>query len=65
MECIIYLALAVVAAPRGQVVNKTVFSTFVFTTVNLGIVAGGAKEWSVERFGVDAEGRWRMVPGVW
>lgn len=65
MECAIYLSLALAAAPKGQMVNKTIFTTFIFTTVNLGIVAKSAKEWSVEKFGVEAEGRWRMVPYVW
>ena len=65
MECVIYLSLAVIAAPPGQLFNKTVFTTFLFTTINLGLVAKGTKQWSVEKFGKEVESRWRMIPYIW
>jgi 3-oxo-5-alpha-steroid 4-dehydrogenase 3 / polyprenol reductase len=66
MECLIYLSLSLLAAPKGQILNKTIFTTLLFTTVNLGLVAKGAKDWSIKKFGREkVEPRWRMIPGLW
>ncbi|KAH6719737.1 3-oxo-5-alpha-steroid 4-dehydrogenase-like protein [Leptodontidium sp. MPI-SDFR-AT-0119] len=49
-ECVIYAAIAIVAAPPGQLMNKTVLA-------GLGFV------WYVEKFGMEKlKGRWRMIP---
>ncbi|KAK0647648.1 Polyprenol reductase 2 [Lasiodiplodia hormozganensis] len=65
-ECLIYLALSIVAAPVGQVVNKTVLCAVVFVGVNLGVTAAGTKEWYATKFGSETvERRARMVPFIW
>ncbi|OJD36310.1 3-oxo-5-alpha-steroid 4-dehydrogenase [Diplodia corticola] len=65
-ECAIYLALSVVAAPVGQLVNKTVLCALIFVGVNLGVTAAGTKEWYATKFGRETvERRARMVPFVW
>ena len=65
-ECLIYLSLALVAAPERSWMNWTLASALVFVAVNLGVTAGVTKEWYERRFGKGAvRGKWRMVPGVW
>lgn len=65
-ECVIYLALSILAAPEGKWVNKTVLCAMVFVGVNLGVTAAGTKEWYAMKFGREAvERRVRMVPFVW
>ncbi|KAJ5994619.1 hypothetical protein N7451_010343 [Penicillium sp. IBT 35674x] len=62
-ECIIYLSLALLAAPPGQVVNKTVLACFAFVAVNLGLTARTTKEWYMQKFGRAAvQDRWLMIP---
>lgn len=66
MECLIYLALAIVAAPQGHVINKTIFAGLVFVTVNLGVTAQITKEWYGEKFGKEkVEKKWIMLPLVY
>lgn len=66
MECIIYLSLAFLGAPKGQIANKTILSILTFAVVNLGLIAKQTKNWSIEKFGKEkVENRWRMIPGVW
>lgn len=50
-ECIIYLSLAIVAAPNGQILNRTVLAVFVFTFVNLAITAESTRVWYSRKFG--------------
>ena len=65
-ECIIYLALALLAAPEGQMINKTIASALVFEVINLGVTANETYKWYEQRFGADkVKGRARMIPGVW
>jgi 3-oxo-5-alpha-steroid 4-dehydrogenase 3 len=65
-DCIIYLSLAIVAAPDGQILNKTISTVFLFTIVNLGITAESTRGWYAEKFGAERiAGRWRMVPFVY
>jgi 3-oxo-5-alpha-steroid 4-dehydrogenase 3 len=65
-ECLIYLSLAIVAAPQGSWMNWTLACAFVFVTVNLGVTAEGTRKWYEKRFGPEAvDGKWRMVPMVW
>lgn len=65
-ECIIYLSLALLAAPPGQMVNKTVLACFAFVAVNLGLTARTTKEWYMQKFGKEAvQDRWLMIPWVY
>lgn len=65
-ECVIYLSLALLAAPRGEMVNKTLLCGLLFVVVNLGVTAGNSKRWYIEKFGEDSvRGRWRMIPGIY
>ncbi|KAJ5784235.1 uncharacterized protein N7503_009447 [Penicillium pulvis] len=65
-ECIIYLSLAFLAAPPGQMVNKTVLACFAFVAVNLGLTARTTKEWYMQKFGrVAVQDRWLMIPWVY
>lgn len=65
-ECLIYLALAILAAPAGAPVNGTLVCALVFVAINLGVTAQGTREWYRERFGAaSVHGRARMIPGIW
>jgi len=62
-ECLIYLALSIIAAPPGQVFNRTVLCAMVFVAVNLGVTADGTKQWYEQKFGKEKVAtRWRMIP---
>jgi 3-oxo-5-alpha-steroid 4-dehydrogenase 3 len=62
-ECVIYLALAIVAAPSGHLLNKTISAVLLFTAVNLAITAESTRVWYSQKFGADKiKERWRMVP---
>lgn len=64
-ECLIYVAIALVAAPPGYLFNHTVLYGLVFIIVNLGATAHSTKEWYAEKFGADkVAARWRMIPFV-
>jgi 3-oxo-5-alpha-steroid 4-dehydrogenase 3 len=64
-ECVIYLSLTLLAAPSGEMVNKTLLSCFTFVTVNLGVTAAISKRWYEQKFGLDAvKERWNMIPGL-
>ena len=65
-ECAIYLALDILAAPRGMLVNKTLFSGFILTVINLGVSAGTSKEWYAQKFGSEkVADKWKMIPGLY
>ncbi|OJJ86382.1 putative 3-oxo-5-alpha-steroid 4-dehydrogenase [Aspergillus glaucus CBS 516.65] len=65
-ECGIYLSLAFLAAPSGEMVNKTLLSCLAFVAVNLGVTAGISKEWYMQKFGEDSvRGKWKMIPGTY
>ncbi|GME25261.1 3-oxo-5-alpha-steroid 4-dehydrogenase [Neofusicoccum parvum] len=65
-ECLVYLALSIVAAPEGAWLNKTVLCALGFVGVNLGVTAAGTKEWYATKFGRETvEHRARMVPFIW
>ena len=65
-ECLIYFALAVVAAPEGQWINLSLTSALIFVTVNLGVTAGLARQWYEKRFGAEAVKRkWNMIPFIY
>lgn len=70
-ECIIYLSLALLGAPRGQFVNKTLLTCLAFVAVNLGVTAQTTKQWYLEKFGGDRDdleqikSRWLMIPYIY
>ncbi|KAI1414654.1 hypothetical protein F5Y13DRAFT_13163 [Hypoxylon sp. FL1857] len=64
-ECALYLSLALVAAPKGQLYNRTLICAVLFVAVNLGVTANGTKKWYAEKFGHEkVQGKWSMIPGV-
>ncbi|KAH7041111.1 uncharacterized protein B0I36DRAFT_233651 [Microdochium trichocladiopsis] len=65
-ECCLYLALAIVAAPAGKPINRTLLCAAMFVAINLGATAAGTKQWYEEKFGADkVRGKWRMIPLVY
>ena len=65
-ECLIYLSMAIVAAPPGEWLNRTLCSALVFVMVNLGVTAFGTKNWYEQKFGRDSvRGKARMIPFVY
>ena len=62
-ECLLYLSLAMVAAPERQVFNRTLLCAGLFVSVNLGVTADRTRWWYIEKFGPEkVTGRWRMLP---
>ncbi|KXT17862.1 hypothetical protein AC579_5886 [Pseudocercospora musae] len=65
-ECLIYLSLAIIAAPRGSVLNWTFVSALIFVVINLGVTAYRTKEWYEQKFGDQAVyRRVRMIPLIY
>lgn len=65
-ECLIYLSLAFIAAPKDALINRTMFTVFVFVSANLTVTAGTSKEWYERKYGKEAVAhRWLMVPGLY
>jgi 3-oxo-5-alpha-steroid 4-dehydrogenase 3 / polyprenol reductase len=65
-EIMIYLAMALVSAPQGTWINRTMGCAAIFVLVNLGVTAAGTERWYARRFGEEAvKGKWRLLPGVW
>ncbi|KAF9871716.1 3-oxo-5-alpha-steroid 4-dehydrogenase [Colletotrichum karsti] len=52
-ECVLYLGLAILAAPRGQWINRTILCAFWFIVANLGTTADGTKQWYAQKFGAE------------
>jgi 3-oxo-5-alpha-steroid 4-dehydrogenase 3 / polyprenol reductase len=64
-ECLIYVAIAIVSAPKGQLLNGTVLAGLGFVSSNLAVTADSTRKWYVEKFGEEKlADRWRMVPLV-
>ncbi|CAJ2509873.1 Uu.00g057730.m01.CDS01 [Anthostomella pinea] len=63
-ECLLYLSLALVAAPEGQLYNRTLVCAVLFVSVNLGVTANGTYKWYIERFGHGFQEKWKMIPYV-
>ncbi|PHH68966.1 hypothetical protein CDD80_7110 [Ophiocordyceps camponoti-rufipedis] len=64
-ECVIYLALAFVAAPPDRLFNPSLLCIFVFVVTNLGTTARNTEKWYGQKFGRDKlAGRWKMIPFV-
>lgn len=65
-ECLIYLSLALVAAPEEHLCNQTLLSALFFVAVNLGVTARGTKSWYIDKFGPDkVASKWVMIPFVY
>jgi len=65
-ECLIYLAIAIAAAPHGQMFNRTVLAGLGFVASNLAVTADSTRNWYSKTFGVgNVAGRWRMIPYVY
>jgi 3-oxo-5-alpha-steroid 4-dehydrogenase 3 / polyprenol reductase len=75
MECIIYVALAVLDAPlssehagRPRIstpFNYTLLCGLIFVVVNLGVTADGTKKWQLQKFrdrASEIQARWKMIP---
>ncbi|KAI0550131.1 hypothetical protein F4679DRAFT_220782 [Xylaria curta] len=62
-ECLLYLSMAVLAAPEGQLYNRTLVCACMFVSVNLGVTANGTKRWYDDKFG-KIQGKWKMIPIV-
>ncbi|KAI8966848.1 hypothetical protein F5Y11DRAFT_343217 [Daldinia sp. FL1419] len=64
-ECALYLSLAWIAAPMGQMYNRTLICAVLFVAVNLGVTANGTKKWYSDKFGRErVQGKWKMIPGI-
>ncbi|KAI1393458.1 uncharacterized protein F4822DRAFT_13814 [Hypoxylon trugodes] len=64
-ECVLYASLALVAAPKDQLYNRTLVCAVLFVAVNLGVTAKGTKKWYGEKFGREkVQGKWAMIPGI-
>ena len=65
-ECLIYVAIAIAAAPGDQLLNRTMLAGLGFVASNLAVTADSTKKWYGEKFGVEKlEGRWRIVPYIY
>ncbi|GKZ38591.1 3-oxo-5-alpha-steroid 4-dehydrogenase [Aspergillus brasiliensis] len=65
-ECVVYLSLALLGAPKGEVVNKTLLSALVFVVINLGVTAANTKHWYLRKFGEESvRERWNMIPWLY
>jgi 3-oxo-5-alpha-steroid 4-dehydrogenase 3 len=65
-ECLVYVAMSIITAPRGSLVNRTVLCGLVFAAGNIGLTAHGTKRWYADKFGADkVAGRWKMIPLVY
>ncbi|KAK3953543.1 hypothetical protein QBC32DRAFT_369310 [Pseudoneurospora amorphoporcata] len=52
-ECLVYLSLAIVAAPKGELLNKTLLCALAFVVVNLGVTASGTRKWATVKHGTE------------
>lgn len=65
-ECVVYVAIAIVAAPPSEPLNKTMLAGLAFVVSNLAITADSTRKWYVEKFGAEQVARrWRIIPYVY
>lgn len=67
-ECVLYGALAVIAAPPGSIINWNLVCALIFVAVNLGVTADGTKRWMLSKFPdrrIDIERRWNLIAMLW
>ncbi len=61
-ECLIYLSMALAAAPAGLLFSPTLLSALLFVSVNLGVTAAGTRIWYIEKFGAASVAKkWNMI----
>jgi 3-oxo-5-alpha-steroid 4-dehydrogenase 3 len=53
-ECLVYFALAVLGAPKGVVINWTLWTALVFVGINLGVASKMNRDWYEKKFGKEA-----------
>ena len=54
------------SAPQGAVINKTMFTAFIFVSINLAVTASNTKEWYERKFGKEAVAkRWKILPSIY
>ncbi|CAK7232181.1 hypothetical protein SBRCBS47491_008182 [Sporothrix bragantina] len=64
-EFFLYVALSIVTAPAGRLVNRTVLSSLLFVLAGLGVTADRTKQWYSDKFGAERVAKkWRMIPFV-
>jgi len=63
-ECLVYLGLTIMSAPRGHgPFNVTMWTALILVGVNLGVTSMLNREWYVGKFEeMSMEGRWNMIP---
>ncbi|KAH6653914.1 hypothetical protein BKA67DRAFT_658253 [Truncatella angustata] len=65
-ECLLYLSLAIVAAPEKQLFNKTLLCGSIFVATNLGVTAAGTRNWYAGKFGEEMIiDKWNMIPLIY
>jgi 3-oxo-5-alpha-steroid 4-dehydrogenase 3 / polyprenol reductase len=64
-EFFLYVALSIVTAPEGKVMNRTVLSSLLFVLAGLGVTADRTKQWYINKFGAERVAKkWRMIPFI-
>lgn len=65
-ECVIYASLMVLAAPKGLMLNSTIWCALLFVACNLGVSAGHTRRWYEMKFGKETIAtRWNMIVGLY
>lgn len=65
-ECLLYLSLAILAAPPGQPYNQTILCGLAFVAANLGVTTSGTRKWYADKFGTEnIKHKWNMIPFVY
>src|SRR3569833_242421 len=64
-ECLVYLGLAVAAAPQGHIVNTTLLVSLLFVFTHLAISAETTHDWYSQKFGAGKVAKkWKFLPLV-
>ncbi|CAK7274110.1 3-oxo-5-alpha-steroid 4-dehydrogenase [Sporothrix epigloea] len=64
-EIVLYGALAIVSAPEGKFINRTMLSSLLLVLANLGVTADRTKQWYSDTFGAERVApKWRMIPFI-
>ncbi|ERS97174.1 3-oxo-5-alpha-steroid 4-dehydrogenase 3 [Sporothrix schenckii 1099-18] len=64
-EFFLYVALSIVTAPDGRLLNRTLLSSLLFVLAGLGVTADRTKRWYSEKFGAERVAKkWRMIPFI-
>lgn len=61
----VYVALALITAPKGMLINKTMLCVTAFVLINLGGTAVTTREWYAQKFGAKRIAKkYNMIPYV-